>query len=395
MRVSPAAAAIVGVYEHPSRLAPDQDEWTLTAEVAAGALADAGLRPADVDAYFTPPIGVEGGRLGPGVALMMADYLNIHPKYLDESDVGGASFGYYVNRAILAIHAGIINCALITYAAVPRSRKVAIGAGALNELPPVPDSFERIYGIPLVGFYGMLAQRYMAQGNVTSEDLARVAVATRARAAMNPNALYRDLITVDDVLDSPMISSPLHRLDCCVISDGAAAVVVASPELADTCRTRPVWVRGFGEATMQHDGGRGDWVADSLTMIGSAASAAFDMSHVAPNEVDLVMLYDAFTLMVPMGLEGMGFCGPGEAGEFIRAGGIDPGGSLPLNTDGGGLSSNHPGRRGLFLLVEATKQLRHEAGERQIPDVAVATCLATGTASLARRASAVHVLARH
>jgi acetyl-CoA C-acetyltransferase len=384
-------AAIVGAYEHPTRKAVDENEWTLTREVARHAIADAGLEPKDIDGFFTPPSAVEGGLLGPGAALLMADYLNIQPSFLDETDVGGASFGYYVNRAIMAMAAGLIRTALITYAALPRSRAVAIGRG--DDIAPTPDSFEKIYGLPLVGFYGLLAERYLHTSGLTREQLAAVAVTTRTHAARNPDAMYRKPMTLHDVLASPVIASPLHLLDCCVISDGAAAIVLANKDVASHIRHRtPVWIAGFGEATMNHRAGSGDWVDDTLSMLRAAATNALDLARLVPSQIDAAMIYDAFTVNVPMALEGAGLVPAGDLGAFLESGQLGIGGQLPTNTDGGGLSSNHPGRRGLFMLVEATRQLRGEAGERQVDACDIVACVATGAASLARRASAVHIL---
>ena len=393
------SASIVGVYEHPSRYAPEKSEWLLQAESAIGALEDAGLKPGDIDAYFTSATAPEGGYLGPHPAIMMADYLNIHPKFIDETDVGGASFGYYLNRAVIGIHAGLFRCALIAYGATARSRKVPVGTIGYNrlvgkEMSPTPDSFEEPYGLTVVGLMGIIAQRYMHDYGLTSEQLARVAVTMRKHASLNPVAMFRDPITVDDVLNSPVIASPLHRLDCCVITDGGAAVIVASPEFARNCKKPPVWVLGFGESFMHHEAGYGDWAKGTRQMVNRAATHAFGMAGLTPDDIDTAMVYDAFTLNVPIDLEGMGFCPVGQGGAFVEEGHIELAGRLPVNPDGGGLSSTHPGRRGIFLFVEATKQLRGEAGVRQVPNCKIAACTATGAAFLARRGSAVHILAR-
>ena len=393
------AAAIVGVHEHPTRYAPDKSEWLIHAESAIAAIQDAGLEPGDIDAYFTSATQPEGGDLGACASIMMADYLNIHPKFIDETDVGGASFGYFMNRAILGIQAGLFKCALIAYGAATRSKMVNVGTLGFNNLvgkpmAATPDSFEQIYGLTVVGLMGMIAQRYMHDHRVTPEQLARVAVTMRNHAQLNPEARYRDPITVEDVLNSGIIASPLHKLDCCLISDGGAAVVVASPEVARSCKKPPVWVLGFGESFMHHGAGRTDWAAETRSMVGRAAGEAFGMAGVTPKDIDMAMIYDAFTINVLLDLEGTGFCGVGEAGAFVEAGNVDMGGPLPINPDGGGLSSNHPGRRGIFLFVEAAKQLWGECGPRQVPDTRVAACTATGAAFLSRRGTAVHVLGR-
>jgi acetyl-CoA C-acetyltransferase len=393
------AGAIVGVYEHPTRYAPEKSEWQLQAEAAIGALEDAGLKPSDIDAYFTSATSPEGGSLSYCASVMMADYLNIHPKFIDETDVGGASFGYYMNRAILGIQAGLFKCALIGYGATTRSHKVPVGTIGFNALvgkamAATPDSFEEPYGLTVVGMMGIIAQRYMHDYGLTSEQLARIAVTMRRHAANNPDALYREPITVQDVLESPIIASPLHRLDCCIISDGAAAVIVAEPEFARSLRKPPVWVLGFGESFMHHGAGHTDWAAETRLMVGRAGEQAYQMAGLGPDDINAAMIYDAFTLNVAIDLEGMRFAPVGQGGAFVEDGNIDMGGRLPVNPDGGGLSSNHPGRRGIFLFVEATKQLRGECGQRQIPNVEVMACTATGAAFLARRGTAVHILGK-
>ncbi|MBI2166513.1 MAG: hypothetical protein HYU29_08970 [Chloroflexi bacterium] len=383
------AAAIIGAYEHPTRYAPDKSELLLHLESAQGALEDAGLSRGDVDAYLTSGSGAPP-------ALTLTDYLNLHPKFVDDTDVGGASFLFHLNLACLGIQAGWFRCALITYGSTARSRRVAVGTGGLARrgatgLAPTPDSFEEVYGLTTVGMRALMAQRHMHQYGTKPEQLAAVAVAMRRHASKNPHAMYRDPITVEDVLRSRMISSPLHMLDCCIISDGAGAVVVASPEVARGCKKTPVWVLGFGEGVIHHEAGHRDWTA---TAFPQAASQAFGMSGVRREDIDMAMVYDAFTITVVTALEGLGFCQVGEGGPFVEGGRIELGGELPVNTDGGGLSSNHPGRRGMFLLIEATRQLRHEAGERQVPGCRLALCGATGGGTGLRQSAAVAILGR-
>jgi acetyl-CoA C-acetyltransferase len=398
MRSIPGGVAIVGAYEHPTRYAPGKSEWQINAESAKGALEDAGLTAADVDAFFTASTASEGGYLGGCASVMMADYLGIKPRFIDETDVGGASFGYYVNRAVLAIQSGMAKCALISYGANTKSRNIKVGTVGYNqlsiqELLPTPDSFEQIYGTTVVSFMGMVAQRYMLDYGLTSEQLASVAVTMREHAALNPDALYRDPMTIEDVLNSPMISSPLHRNDCCVISDGGAALVLVHPDLIPQTRKKPVQILGFGESYMGQGGGHTDWAAESRDMVKRACDDAYAMAGMGPKDVDTAMIYDAFTLNVPIDLEGAGFCKIGEGGAMVADGALRlNGGWLPTNPDGGGLSSNHPGRRGIFLFVEAVRQLREEAEGRQVQGAKTALCTATGAAFLARRGSAAHLL---
>jgi acetyl-CoA C-acetyltransferase len=390
-------AAIVGAYEHPTRYAPEKSEWQLLAEASRGALEDAGLTKGHVDAFFTSATSPEGGQLGTCAAIMAADYLDLTPKFIDETDVGGASFGYYVNRAVTGIRAGLFKCALIAYGATTRSHNVNVGTIGYDELAgqaisPTPDSFEQIYSTTVISFMGMVASRYMHDYGLTSEQLASVAVTMREHAGRNPNAVKRDPITVTDVLESPMISTPLHRLDCCIISDGAAAIVVADRDILKEARKPPVWIRGFGESFMQHGAGHTDWARESREMVSRACQQAYAIAGVGPDAIDMAMIYDAFTLNVPIDLEGAGFCDVGEGGAFVADGNLRLDGQLPTNPDGGGLSSNHPGRRGIFLFVEAARQLRGEAEGRQVEGAQSAICTATGAAFLARRGTSVHVL---
>lgn len=389
--------AIVGAYEHPTRHAPDKSEWLLHAEAARGVLDDAGLKPGDIDAYFTSATVPEGGYLGVCAAIMMTDYLNLRPSFIDETDVGGASFGYYLNRAVLGIQQGIFKTALIAYGANTRSRAINVGTIGYNQLSqsamrPTPDSFEEPYGLTVIGFMALLVKRYMHDYGLTSEQLASVAVTMREHAGNNPDAMKRERITVDDVLESGVIARPMHKLDCCIISDGAAAIIVAHPDVAKGCKKKPVFVLGYGESITQHEGGTGDWVEGTIGMVQRASDQAFGRAGVTRDDVDVALIYDAFTPNVILDLEGAGFCARGEAGEFVESGGLRMDGPLPTNPDGGGLSSNHPGRRGIFLLVEATRQLRGEADGRQVPDAKVAACTATGAAFLNRRGSAAHIL---
>ena len=218
------AAAIVGIYEHPARFAPDKSELLVQAESVIGALADAGLEKKDVDGLFSSSMSVRMANVS------LADYMDLYPKHLDDTSVGGASFEFHLGHAVNAIAAGRIDVAVITYSTLPRSGGISIGTGGAARLGaprlnPAPDSFEELYGFTTVGLYAMLAQRHMHLYGTTSEQLAEIAVNTRRHASMNPQALYRDIITVDDVVNSRMISDPLHLLDCCVISDGGGAVI--------------------------------------------------------------------------------------------------------------------------------------------------------------------------
>jgi acetyl-CoA C-acetyltransferase len=328
----------------------------------------------------------------------LADYMDLNPKYADDTSVGGASFEFHLGHALSAIAAGRIDVAVITYATLPRSGGISIGTGGAArlgppKLNPSPDSFEELYGFTTVGLYAMLAQRHMHLYGTTSEQLAEIAVAMRKHASMNPYALYRDPITVQDVVRSRMISDPLHLLDCCVISDGGGAVVVASPQVARSCKHTPVWVLGQAEGIAHQGAGRRDLMTLAAAQTAKPAMALAGVTH---KDFDMAMVYDSFTITVLMTLEDLGFCKKGEGGPFVSGGRIQLGGQLPINTDGGGLSSNHPGMRGLFLLLEATRQLRHQFDGtlRQVPDCKIALCHGTGGTIGARHSGGTVVLGR-
>lgn len=359
--------AVVGAYEHPRRWAPDKTAFQIAAESARGALEDAGLTIKDVDGYATSGVGPIG-------ALSMCHHLNLKPDWIDSTAIGGSSFVAQVAYAGAAIRAGLCRTVLITYGATAASERFAIGTGGGFSTDP-PDAFDVPYGPTIVGAYGMVAQRHMHEYGTTSEQLAEIAVTIRRHASLNPNAKYRDPITVEDVLASRTISSPLHLLDCCMISDGGGALVVTSAERARDLRKRPALVLGAGVANRHNGIGERDILDIAARQSGAKA---FERAGVKHSDVDLCMIYDSFTITVLSTLENLGFCKLGEGGPFVQNGRIGLGGGLPVNLDGGGLSSNHPGMRGIFLVIEAVKQLRGESGERQVKDAQIALCHGTG-----------------
>ena len=361
-------AAIAGVYEHPTRWAPDKTLIQIGAEAALGALADAGLKMSDVDALYMS--GMPG--LQP---IIYAEYLGINPKILDSTSVGGSSFNSHVGHALYAIAAGACEVALITYGSNWSSAGVAVGTGGPRSESAPPDNFENPFGPTTVGAYALVAQRYMHEFGLTAEQLAEVAVTMRRHASLNPYAKYRDPLTIEDVLNSRMISDPLHMLDCCMISDGGGAIVVTSPRRARSLRKKPVLVLGHGEAVTHTSRGKRDFSRMAASQSGPRAMAMAGVTH---DNIDMAMVYDSFTITVISTIENLGFCGIGEGGSFVQDGRIGLGGQLPLNTDGGGLSSNHPGMRGIFLVIEAVKQLRGECGDRQVPNCKVALTHGTG-----------------
>ena len=385
-------AAIVGINEHITRYSPDKSELQIQGESVIKALEDAGLTKNDVEGLFTASSSIRNSGLN------LADYLDMYPKYVDNTTVGGGSFEFHLSHALTAIAAGRINCAVITYSSLARSGGVSVGTGGVARfghprLDPSPDSFEELYGLTTVGLYAMIAQRHMHLYGTTSEQLAEVAVAIRKHASMNPEALFRTPITVDDVVNARVISSPLHLLDCCVITDGGGAVVVASPELARNCKQSPVWVLGVGEALAHQGAGKRNLMEIAAKQ---STTPAFDMAGVTHKDIDMAMIYDSFTITVIETLEDLGLCKKGEGGDFVSGGRLEIGGELPINTDGGGLSSNHPGMRGIFLLLEATRQLRHqfEGTPRQVPNCNIALCHGTGGALGSRHSGGTVILGR-
>lgn len=366
------AAALVGVADEVSPTGElDSHGRALETAVVRAALDDAGLSLADVD-----------GLAYAGMASGMAEHLGIQPRYLDGTNVGGSSYELHVEHAAAAIAAGLCDVVVGVYAATPRSdrRRSPAGGppgGAMRMGPNPALEFELPYGLRLpMGAYALAASRHMATYGTTSEQLARIAVDTRRWASMNPRARYQDPITVDDVLESPWIATPLHLLDCCLVTDGAGAFVMTSTERARDLPKPPVAV--LGAAT----GGTHQMISQmpDVTVTGGAVSgpAAFDMAGIKHGDVDLLMGYDSFTITALLHLEDLGFCPKGEGGAFVEDGKLGPGGSLPMNTNGGGLSYTHPGMYGMFLLVEAVRQLRGEGGDRQVPDAEVAVAHGSG-----------------
>jgi acetyl-CoA C-acetyltransferase len=358
-------AAIVGIHEYPKRKAPGVTPLQIKAECAAKALEDAGLSWSDVDGLYDAQDGAGMAGLG------LAEYFGLKPNVIDTTAVGGSSYEFHASHAKRDIAAGKCKVALLTYGSTAHSdsRRIGsmgggMGAGAASPLSNMTDP----WGMTLIANYAMVAQRHMYQYGTTSEQLARISVATRAHAMRNPEAVQAmtDLefvgineITVEDVLNSRMIADPLHLLECCMVSDGGGAVVIAAPEVARDCRKKPVWIIGSGEATKYSENG-GDLTVSAAAQSGPRAWAE---AGVRPDEIDIAMIYDSFTITVMIMLEDLGFCKKGEGGAFVSEQRLRWDSPLKpaLNTDGGGLSSNHPGMRGLFLLLEATRQLRGES----------------------------------
>lgn len=361
--------AIAGVHEYESRWSPDKTAFQIIGECTREALDDAGLELSDIDGLFGATMSM--GAMG---MVQLAEYLNIKPRYLDGSNIGGSSFVSHVAHAAAAIHSGLCEVALIAYGSTAASEAMAIGTGDTSARDPGA-AFVSPYGMTLVSSYAMVAQRHMHQYGTTAEQLADIAVSTRHHASLNPHAKMRRPITRADVLESRVIADPLHLLDCCIISDGGGAVIVTSLERAKDLKKAPVIVRGTGESVAHREIG-----APDLTTIAAKQSGehAFAMAGMTPADIDFCTIYDSFTITVLVTLENLGFCKPGEGGAFVENGGIGLGSKLPVNPDGGGLSSNHSGMRGIFLIIEAVRQLRGGLGERQVEGAEVAFAHGTG-----------------
>ncbi len=374
---------IAGVAETALGKVVDQSEFSMAALAARVALAEAGLALADVDALFTNYMGEEG-------SVQLGEYLGIQPRWAESSDMGGASFEFFVHHALLALAAGRCDVALIAYASRQRSRRSRKQAS--DQLDgSLPAQFEAPFGIHVpIGHYALSASRHMHQFGTKPEHLAEVAVAARSWAQLNPKAWVRDPLSLDDVAASPLLADPLRKLDCCLVTDGGGAVVLTRGDRARDAEKRPIRVLGAGESHVQWQVAQ----CPDLTVTPGLVSGreAFGMAGVTPSEIDVFQPYDNFTHAVLLYLEDLGFCAKGEAGDFVADGRLRPGGALPSMTSGGGLSYCHPGALGILLLIEAVRQLRHEAEGRQVPDARIG--LVHGTGGLAFSTASTVVLAR-
>lgn len=356
--------AIAGVAESECGHSPGFTVLQHQALAAKRALDDAGLDKAEVDAIMAVDfLGLP--------SLQVAEYLGIKPRFTDTTVTGGSAFETLVEHAVLGIAAGLCDVALITYGSTLWSdrRRVTDGGGVDSRMPAA--QFETPYGdLSPLSAYALAANRHMHEYGTTGEQLAEVAVSTRHWASLNPQALMREPITVTDVLASPMISSPLHKLDCCLMTDGGGAVVVTSAERARDLRRPPVYVLGSGFSSTHLVISQ----MKDLTTTGAVHSGrrAFELAGVSQGDVDVVEIYDSFTISVVIGLEDLGFCKKGEGGSFVEGGRLGPEGELPTNTSGGGLSHTHPGALGIFLIIEAVRQLRGDCSGRQVAGAQVA-----------------------
>ena len=377
-------AYIGGIFEHPARkLGNTISQAELHAQYSRGALDDAGLSFKDVDGYF-------GAGDIPGGLLSMADYLNLTVKHLDQTYTGGSSYLYLVAHAAEAIAAGKCSVALISLADFGRRGTAVRDRGeGIAEQP-----FEMPFGPVTVNLYAMAAQRHMYEFGTTSEQLAQVKVAASHHAQWNPDAVIRKVLTTEDVLNSPMVADPLHRMDCCVVTDGGGAVVVVSPEIAKQLKKPKVKLIGVGESSKDQMGGRID-----LTYTGAVRSGpiAFAEAGVKPSDIKYASIYDSFTITVLETIEDLGFCKKGAGGKFVCDGNLISGvGKLPFNTDGGGLCNNHPANRGgITKVIEAVRQLRGQAHPAvQVPNCQLALAHGTGGLLGSRHGSGTLIMER-
>jgi acetyl-CoA acetyltransferase len=366
-------AAIVGVDESDQiGICEGKTALMLHAEAARNALRDAGLELSDVDGLLTA---------GPSV-MQLAEYLGVQPSYMDGTTVGGSSFVIDVEHAAAAIDAGLCSVALITHGEMgysARRGRASRGADPRRYMDPesAAAQFEFPFGAggpPSV--YSLACMRHMHEYGTTHEQLAEIAVATRKWAQLNPKAFMRDSLSIDDVLSSRWIAYPFHIYDCCLVTDAGGACVVVSAERARDMKKQPVWVLGSGEATTHASMVNNPDLTQTPARY--SGQRAFEMAGLTPKDIDVVEVYDSFTYTALVTIEELGFCKKGEGGPFLSNQRTAPGGDFPMNTNGGGLSYTHPGMYGMFLIIEAVRQLRGECGERQVPNAKTALVNGTG-----------------
>jgi acetyl-CoA acetyltransferase len=362
--------AIVGVALSDIGRVDTRTPYELHYQAASRAIADAGLTKDDVDGLASCGTGL----LAP---VEIGEYLGLRPTWADGTGVGGATWEFMIEHAAAAIQAGHARNVVLVYGSTTRADLKARRRGAnLSFGARGPVQFDSPFGHSLISKYAMATRRHMHEFGTTLDQLAEIAVSARFNASLNPEAYYRDPITRADVHESRMIADPLTKLHCCIRSDGGGAVVLTSDDRARDLAKAPVWVLGTGEATSHTTMSEWDDFTESPAV--RSGALAFERAGVAPDDIDVCQIYDAFTSMVLLSLEALGFCKKGEGGPFVEDGKLRVGGALPTNTDGGGLSHCHPGMRGMFLLVEAVRQLRGEAHGRQVEGAQLACVNGTG-----------------
>lgn len=358
-----AKVAIVGVADTEVGVLAGRTPMEMGVEAALAAIEDAGLEKNDIDGLVTCNAMAQPMMYH---AEATAEYLQIFPRYCMAAGAGGGTTFSIIHHAASAIATGMADVVVVTMADAMRSGLTRDQAMMVQASTGHPE-FEQPYGPTVPAYYALIAQAHMAEFGTTQEQFAGIAVACRAHAARNPSAQMRDLISVEDVLESRMIADPLHLLDCSLVSDGGAAIVLTSAERAADMKQTPVYLLGAGE------GHSHEHISAARNLTTSAAKEAgqraFEMSGLRPTDMHFAQLYDCFTPTVLVELEDLGFCEKGEGGAFVESGALLPGGSLPVNTHGGLLSHSHPGNPGsMFALTESVWQLRGDAGGRQVAD---------------------------
>ena len=362
------AIAGVGLSGLPG--APEATPYALHAQAARSALLQSGLRPSDID-------GVGSAGLGALQPLEVAEYMGLRPRLVDSTGVGGSTWEVMAAHAVDAIAQARADVVLLAYGSTAKTdlkrklRKASLSWGTRG-----PSQFEAPFGHTLISKYAMAARRHMHEFGTTLEQMAEIAVSARFNAALTPFAAYREPISVADVLDGPMIADPFTKLQCCIRSDGGAAVILVAEDRVRDLAVKPVWVLGSAEAGSHVS--MSQWSDFTTSPAAITGPLAFARAGIRPDEIDVAQIYDAFTYMLLITMEDLGFCAKGEGGAFVADGRLRVSGALPTNTDGGGLSGCHPGMRGLFLLVEAARQLRAECGERQVDGARLACVSGTG-----------------
>lgn len=361
--------AIVGAALSDCGRVPDKTAMALMAQSSRRAIADAGLTKDDIDGF-----GGHGTLLPP---VEVSEYLGLRPTWVEATNTGGSSWEVMARHATAAIAAGEIDVALVTYGSTARSdvkRRIRGSTAAMSTAGAM--QYESPYGATLIAKYAMAARRHMIEYGTTVDQLAEVAVAAHEWAAMNDNAFDRERITTADVAAAPMLADPFTAKHVCLRTDGGGAVVLASERVARNCAAEPIWILGAADAASHVS--MSEWGDFTTSAAAVSGPRAFAQAGVAPADIDVCQLYDSFTSTVLLTVEDLGFCPKGDGGKFVESGALRPGGSLPTNTDGGGLASCHPGMRGMFLMVEAVRQLRGECGERQVENARLACVHAMG-----------------
>jgi len=366
MSLKRASVAVAGVAESDlGQVAPHTSPIDLMAQATLRALEDCGLKLSDIDGVLS---AATQARYAPG---QLCEYLGIKPKFFDGTMIGGSSFMTHVAHAQAAIETGMCDVALIAYGSTQRT--VSRAAASPREYNPYETQYRPLLPISA---YAMAAARHMHEYGTTREELAEVAVAARQWALLNPKAWEKEPLTIEQVINARMVSHPFTVRDCCLVLDGGGAMILVSAKRARTLEKPPVYVLGVGEA-MSHVS-----ISNMPDLTVSAASEsgpkAFKMAGLKPVDVDMLSLYDAFTITPILFLEDLGFCPKGEGGRFVSGSAIAPGGKLAVNTSGGGLSYCHPGMYGLLVMIEAVRQVRGECGKRQVKNCEVALAHGNG-----------------